>query len=94
MDVNCGGSPTFYTQHVCDAVAKGSVQQSDVDRAARRYWRTMMRLGARPEPFNFTPMGAESISPAHPHVRPMWRTERTPHVAHVHVHKLAKSRKY
>jgi beta-xylosidase len=45
VDVNCGGSPAFYAKHACDAVETGAVKQSDVDRAARRYWRTMMRLG-------------------------------------------------
>jgi beta-glucosidase-like glycosyl hydrolase len=45
VDVNCGGSPPYYTRHMCTAVADGTVKQTDVDRAARRYWRTMMRLG-------------------------------------------------
>jgi xylan 1,4-beta-xylosidase len=45
VDVNCAGSPTFYTRHVCNAVASGSVAQSDIDRAARRNWSTMLRLG-------------------------------------------------
>ena len=30
--------------------------------------------GARREPFNFTPMGVNPISPGSPHVRPMGRT--------------------
>ena len=42
VDVNCG---QFYPVHMCDAVSAGVVSQSDLDRAARRYWRTMFRLG-------------------------------------------------
>eukprot|EP00040_Diaphanoeca_grandis_P037541 m.245586 g.245586 ORF g.245586 m.245586 type:complete len:1015 (+) comp33837_c3_seq28:144-3188(+) len=46
VDVNCGDSnPTFYTQYICDAVANGSVTQSDVDRGVRRMWKTMFKLG-------------------------------------------------
>jgi hypothetical protein len=46
VDVDCSAeSPPYYTRHVCDAVKGGAVQQTDVDRAARRYWRTLMRLG-------------------------------------------------
>jgi hypothetical protein len=32
-------------RHACGAVAAGAIAQSDIDRAVRRYWRTMMRLG-------------------------------------------------
>ena len=45
VDVNCGQSPPYYTKYVCDAVKSGAINTTDVDRAARRYWRTMMRLG-------------------------------------------------
>ena len=55
VDVNCGGSPAYYAQHMCAAVAHGSVSISDVDRAARRYFRTMMRLGM------FDPMEGQTM---------------------------------
>jgi beta-D-xylosidase 4 len=45
VDVNCGSGAVYYPTHMCDAVAAGSINMTDVDRAARRYWRTMMRLG-------------------------------------------------
>ena len=53
VDVNCGSSPPYYTQHVCDALNHGDIASTDLDRAARRYWRTMMRLGM------FDPMEAQ-----------------------------------
>ena len=43
------------------------------------------RWGTRHGPFNFTPMGVKSTSPAHLHARPMGRTRRR-------VGELAKSR--
>jgi len=46
VDVNCGSSsPPFYTRHLCSALANGTVSLQDIDRAARRYWKTMMKLG-------------------------------------------------
>ena len=40
-----------------------------------RWWtgeQLLFICGPRREPFTFTPMGVNSISPAHLHVRPMW----------------------
>jgi beta-glucosidase-like glycosyl hydrolase len=46
VDVNCGGgSPPYYTRHVCAAVAAGAIAAADVDRAARRYFTVVLRLG-------------------------------------------------
>lgn len=45
IDVNCGSGAGYYPPHMCNAVTAGTINGTDVDRAARRYWRTMMRLG-------------------------------------------------
>eukprot|EP01051_Picozoa_sp_SAG22_P007922 SAG22_NODE_576_length_8982_cov_21.167736_5_plen_259_part_00 len=67
VDVNCGSDPAFYTQNVCKAVAHGSVNMTDVDRAARRLWKTMMKLGMFDpvEPQPLARLGPETVdSPA------------------------------
>lgn len=68
VDVDCSAeTPPFYTRNMCTAVAGGFVAQSDVDRAARRYWRTLMRLGyfdpMEEQPL-VTAVGAEQVDSA------------------------------
>ena len=64
VDVNCG---QYYAQHVCDALEHGAISSTDLDRAARRYWRTMMRLGMfddmESQPF-ITEIGAKDVDSA------------------------------
>eukprot|EP01052_Picozoa_sp_SAG31_P040124 SAG31_NODE_5733_length_2354_cov_1.622616_1_plen_581_part_00 len=71
VDVNCGSGAGYYPPHMCDAVAAGTINMTDVDRAARRYWRTMMRLGMfdppeeQPMIMDSSAYGAEAVdSPA------------------------------
>jgi beta-glucosidase-like glycosyl hydrolase len=49
VDVNCGNSPAFYQENLCKAVAHGSISSADLDRATRRLFRTMMKLGTTSE---------------------------------------------
>ena len=87
IDVNCGSGAGYYGPHMCDAVAAGTINITDVDRAARRYWRTMMRLGMF-DPPETQPMimdiGAKDVdSPAARALAKKTALEGATHVYHV-----------
>ena len=51
VDVNCGDSqPVFYTKHLWQAMANGTIQESHVDRATRKLLRTIFKLGMMDPP--------------------------------------------
>ena len=68
VDVNCGSGAGYYPPHMCNAVDAGTINMTDVDRAARRYWRVMMRLGMFDPPEQqpmVTDIGPKDVEAAH-----------------------------
>ena len=68
----------FLEQGACRAARTAAcgnaprVQWASMEPAASTERTAPSSAGTRPEPFSFTPMAVNSISPAHLHVRPMW----------------------
>jgi beta-glucosidase-like glycosyl hydrolase len=44
-DADCPAGPNFYSLHMMDALVSGAIDKADIDRAARRIFKTMFRLG-------------------------------------------------